>query len=417
MFCQAFDLIESRLAELNAGARTGASVLVMALALFSPWANAQQTVQDRLQHPIHSVLLEKESPLLGFRWGGEIFVDVPLNDEPAGADLTLRKAKLKFHRKLGTNWQVKLSADYNKGGDLEINDSYAVYTGWPRALLKLGFTKPAFSLESVSGAASQVFMEEALPVAALSERRAGGVNWLRRTSNSIINGAILVFNPEQDGQSNSGQALVLHYVHSPIDFAGRKGVNIGGSFSYRVNVDSKDTQFRSRPEIGTSNTRFVDTGEISDADKIIKFGLEASQVRGRFSWQQEIVAAQVERNSSPTVSFWGVYVLGSWFLTNDSRNFDLGQGRFRPQKVSSPMFKGGKGAWEVAVRASYVDLSDADVNGGSETNLTLGLNWYLNDDIRLMGNVVKVVDVDRPGNEFDGVDPLIVAVRAQWLIN
>ena len=100
MFCQAFDLIESRLAELNAGARTGASVFVMALALFSPWANAQQTVQDRIQHPIHSMLLEKESPLLGIKWGGQIFVDAPLNNEPANADLTLRQAKLKFHRKL-----------------------------------------------------------------------------------------------------------------------------------------------------------------------------------------------------------------------------------------------------------------------------------------------------------------------------
>ena len=239
---------------------------------------------------------------------------------------------------------------------------------------------------------------------------------LKRTSQSILNASLTVLNPDQEGLSSSGQALVLHYVHAPIDLVGRKGVNLGASVSYRVNSRSEDTRFRSRPEIATANTYFVDTGEIDGADKVFRAGIEASQVLGRFSWQSELLTARVGREAASTTHFWGGYLYASWFLTNDARNYDLGQGQFSPQKVSNPILKGGWGALELAARASYVDLQDSDVNGGREGNLSLGLNWYLNDKIRLSGNVVKVLNVDRPGSEFDGSDPTIWAVRAQWLI-
>jgi phosphate-selective porin OprO/OprP len=76
----------------------------------------------------------------------------------------------------------------------------------------------------------------------------------------------------------------------------------------------------------------------------------------------------------------------------------------------------GWGAFEVAFRASYADLTDKEITGGRESNLSLGFNWYLNEKFRLMANVIKVLDVDRPGSEYDGLDPLIFALRAQWLI-
>ena len=60
--------------------------------------------------------------------------------------------------------------------------------------------------------------------------------------------------------------------------------------------------------------------------------------------------------------------------------------------------------------------SDKDIIGGRESNLSVGLNWYLNEKFRVMANVVKVLDVDRPGSEYDGLSPLIFALRTQWLI-
>ena len=34
-----------------------------------------------------------------------------------------------------------------------------------------------------------------------------------------------------------------------------------------------------------------------------------------------------------------------------------------------------------------------------------------------MTNLTRVLDVDRPGSEFDGVNPLIFSFRVQWVLN
>ena len=366
---------------------------------------------------ISSLLEDKTIPILGGRWGGDIFVDVPLNNEPGGASVTLRRARLKYSRGFLNNWQLKLSADYAKDAGLEINDSYFMYKGWKTVLLTIGVDDPPFSLESVSSATGLTFMERSLAVQALSERKAGGITILKRTPTSILNADIVFFAPKRDDLQDVGQALVLHYVHSPISFRNQDNVHLGGSLSYRINANPDNTQFRTYPEIAVSNDYFVDTGTISGANKVIRTSLEASRVSGRLSWQTELLSTSVDRKGYPGVRFWGAYAYVSWFLTDDSRNYLEGFGKFGALTPSKPLFKGGKGAFELAFRASWVDLNDGDVIGGEESNLSLGFNWYLNYNLRLMTNVIKVLDVNRPGSEYDGQDPLIFALRAQWLID
>lgn len=366
---------------------------------------------------IDSLLVDKEFPHIGGRWGADLFVDLPLNDEPADADITLRRARLKYSHSFGENWKLKLSADYNSNAGFQLSDNYVSYSGWSTRLLTIGVHKPPFSLESVSSATGWTFMEKSMPVTALSERRGSGINLLKRTDKNILNAALVLYNPPQDHLREKGQAFMLHYVYSPINLRGRKNMHLGGSFSYRPNADEDNTRFRSRPEINTTNMYFVDTGEITGADKVIRASLEASRIVDRFSWQAELLSTQVQRDDLDSIHFWGAYVYVSWFLSNDSRNYDAGSGKFGPLKPSSPMFKGGRGAFELAFRASFVDLTDKDVIGGEESNLSLGFNWYLNNKLRIMTNVVKVLDVKRPGSEYDGQNPLIFALRAQWLIN
>lgn len=366
---------------------------------------------------ISPLLVDKTIPVLGGRWGGDVFVDAPLNGEPSGAAVTLRRARLKYSRGFLNNWQLKLSADYAKNAGLEINDSYLLYKGWKTILLTIGVDDPPFSLESVSSSTGLTFMERSLAVQSLAERKSGGITILKRTASSILNADVVFFAPKRDDLQDVGQALVFHYVHSPISLRNRDNIHLGGSLSYRINSNSDNTQFRSHPEIAVTDDYFVDTGTISGADKVIRTSLEASRVSGRLSWQSELLSTRVDRKGMPRVRFWGAYAYVSWFLSNDSRNYLEGYGKFGALTPSNPLFRGGRGAFELAFRASWVDLTDKDVIGGEETNLSLGFNWYLNYNLRLMANVIKVLDVKRPGSEFDGQNPLIFALRAQWLID
>jgi len=364
---------------------------------------------------VRSMFQEKEMPLLNIRWGTKVFVDVPAGNEPAGAGLTLRKAELKLSRAFGKNFQAKVSGNYING-EFKAGDSYLVYSGWKAAILTAGVQDPPFSLEASSSSSAITFMEDALPVNALSENKNAGVDFLRRTSNYVINASWVFYNPRVQGVSETGQALVGRYVYSPIRFHGRKNFHLGGSFSYRFLNNNAEVQLQSGPEVATADEYYVNTGNIDDGNAVVRAGLEASQVNGRFSWQWEVLASRVMRNNADTLQFWGAYFHLSQFLTNDSRNYDQGSGTFINVVPNSPLGRDGWGAFEVAFRASYVDLTDKDIVGGRESNLSLGFNWYLNEKLRVMANAIKVLDVDRPGSEYDGLDPLIFALRAQWLV-
>ena len=54
--------------------------------------------------------------------------------------------------------------------------------------------------------------------------------------------------------------------------------------------------------------------------------------------------------------------------------------------------RGKRGAVELAVRYSTLDLNDLDenVSGGKGDNVTIGVNWYANSNVRLMTNYALV---------------------------
>lgn len=393
-------------------------VTTVLLLLGTPDSNARdaspEATQPRVRNFIQSLLIDKEVPVLGIRWLGEVFVDAPINGEPEGSQIILRRGQVALSRGFGAKWSGKVTLNYNDAGKFELGDNYLRYSGWKTAIVDAGIFNPAFSLESISKTAGITFMERALPVVALSENKSGGISVLKRTPNSILNAGFFFLNPEQDDKTQPGKAIVLHYAHSPIDLLGTQNLHVGASFSYRFKANPNNTVFKSRPEITTAEDYYVDTYAIDDADKVIRLGLEAHKEWGRLSLQSEVLLSEVRRNKRKSLNFWGAYTYLSWFLSNDRRNFDSGQGKFLAVEPGSPLGHGGKGAFELAFRASYVDLTDKDVIGGRQSNLTLGLNWYLNNHFRVMTNLTKVLDVKRRGGEFDGLDPLILSIRLQW---
>jgi len=367
--------------------------------------------------PIRSILVDQEAPLTGIKWGGDASFDAPLNNEPPDASPTLRSAMLKFYRSFGEAWFLKLTLSYNNAGKFELSDNYLGYSGWKSASATMGVYTPPFSLEFVSSFNALTFMERSLPVVALGERRSGGLGVLKRTPKSILSAGLFFYQPEEEGRAEAGQALILNYVHSPIDLIFGSDTHFGGSLSYRLNAEEQKTRFQSRPEFGITDDYFVDTGPIAGAENVFRLGLQASKVSGTFSWQAELLSARVERTGHENVWFEGGYIMASWFLTGESRNYQAGAGNFQPVAPNRPLGRDGYGAFEIALRVSTVDLNDRDIIGGKETNVSLGLNWYLRPQLRLMANLIKVLDLERPGSEFDGEEPLIFGLRAQVYIN
>jgi phosphate-selective porin OprO/OprP len=161
-------------------------------------------------------------------------------------------------------------------------------------------------------------------------------------------------------------------------------VHVGASYSSRDTTD--DTQrYRSRPEAHLFD-RFVDTDDFA-SDHAELVGLEAAWVAGPLSLQGEYIFANADASS--TGNFDGYYAQISYFLTGEHRKYKPSSGAFSRVKPKKNWgWNKGPGAWEVAVRYSSVDLDDSSVSGGELDDVTVGLNWYLNPNTRLMWNYV-----------------------------
>lgn len=125
---------------------------------------------------------------------------------------------------------------------------------------------------------------------------------------------------------------------------------------------------------------------------------EAAVIWGPITVQGEYHHANVQRrpfNYNTTqqgnVSFYGWHAQAGYVLTGESRGYDFRTGSICGIKPCNPC-----GAWEVAARYSYIDLIDKDVYGGAERNLTLGLNWYINCNVRAAFNYIRA-DIDPTG--------------------
>jgi len=176
------------------------------------------------------------------------------------------------------------------------------------------------------------------------------------------------------------------------------GVAIGAGASWRNSQDNK--RIRTRPEAHLLDD-IIDSGSNTSTDGGIYYNVDAAWVRGPLSFQGEYTGATVKDWSASAngddVDIFGYYVEGSYFLTGEHRPYRADRGSFERVKPTENWDgKSLKGAWQVALRYSYIDFNDGnfvnDVTGneGAEsTGVTLGLNYYLNPNTRIMANVVQ----------------------------
>jgi phosphate-selective porin OprO/OprP len=329
--------------------------------------------------------------------GGRLMNDWFWSSEDAGlkADVgeqedgvEFRKARLYFEGLIYGNVEYKLEFDFAEG-DAVLKDAYLGLTDFPLGKLRAGHFKEPFSLEELTSSKYITFMERALPNVFAPGRNTGFM--LHNTAfDERMTAAIGVFRDTDDqgkavddgGYNVTGRVTVLPVYKDK----GANLLHLGAAYSYRNPDDS--IQYQQRPEAHLAN-RFVDTG-IFAGDQVDLVGLEAAWVKGPLSLQGEYMMADADRlGGGSNVKFDGYYVQASYFLTGEHRNYKTSEGAFSRTKPKKNYSAGvGPGAWEVKARYSGLDLNDSDIAGGELNDITAGVNWYLNPNIRIMWDYV-----------------------------
>ena len=306
----------------------------------------------------------------------------------------VRRALLGLDVKFSDDWSAKFAYDFARGGALK--EAYLRYNGWKPAELTIGQIKVPFGLEQLTSANDNSFIEKSLPSSAFTLSRRKGIGLDNHGKRHSV--AAVVFGSSIGG--NEGNGAAARFTYTPIK-QGATLLHLGVSATTERPAGS--VSFSARPESLPTDLRLLRTGNISDVHRIDQLGVEAAWVNGPVSMQAERMNSRLSRNlGKPDVDLQGWYVAGSWLLTGESRGYR--NGVFKGVTPSNE-----RGAWELTARYSRLSLDDGAIRGGTENNLTLGVNWYFREHLRIMANYIKVKS-DRRGISDN---PNILDLRAQ----
>lgn len=336
-----------------------------------------------------------------FRIGGRMHLDAAFHDDDVrdlkdGTDF--RRARLFVSGTIYEDWAFKAQYDFAEN-NVATKDLYIKYKPWG---ITVGQFKQPLSLEELTSSNYITFIERA-SINNLATSRRIGIGYNMGADNYSFAASVYGRDVGQEAVDDEGFGVGGRATFAP--WASKtSALHLGAAASYEEPQLGNDTaRFRARPEANVDGTRLIDTESISGADDITKFGLEAALVQGPFSLQAEYLRSSVSVNGNSDADFDGYYVFGSWFITGESRPYSASKGTFGRVKPSSK-----SGAWEVAIRYSNLDLSDGVIDGGEMDNLTLGVNYYINSNARVMFNYINV----EAENSVDD-EPGIFLARAQ----
>jgi phosphate-selective porin OprO/OprP len=327
-----------------------------------------------------------------------------LGDLEDGADV--RRARLYMSGTMYHDMAFKLQFDV-ADGDADLKDAYLRFQNIPLiGNITAGHFKEPFSLDELTSSRYITFMERGLPNAMVPGRNVGIM-----ASNHIFDqrmtwAAGVFYEVDDYGESNQdgGYNFTTRVTGVPIyENDGRDVLHLGASYSLRTPRDG--LRYRSRPEAHFVSQRFTDTGTF-DADRVNLFGFEAAWVHGPLSVQGEYVGSSVTGSTDTDSQFFNsFYVQTSYFLTGEHRPYSRKSGTFgrvRPNRNFRQ--DGGWGAVELAARYSYLDLRGSDLPDSARQlqDLTFGVNWYLNPNMRVSANYIhSMLDGDDVTGDTD----------------
>ena len=333
-----------------------------------------------------------------------------------------RTARLKLGGTIYKNFIFSLEFDF-ANPDIAFKDVYVGMKNLPfNGTLKIGHFKEPISLQTLISPNYITFMEPA-SVSVFAPSRNLGVAYFGYDNSKHITYAFGLFRetgdtPPEIFDDSGSYAFTCRITGLPFyQDNGSKLFHLGAAYSFR-NPPSDKLSFSSRAETH-ADPKFVNTGSMEDVENEHRLGVEGATVFGPFSIQSELIYSwsRFEGGVNPSLQhFWGYYVSASFFITGEHRNYKRTGGVFSRVKINKYFLEDGNGigAIELTARYSKLNLND-NYRGGRIDNITIGVNWYINPNMRVMINYIysDLNGNSSLSNEYDKVDAHILMTRFQ----
>ena len=364
------------------------------------------------------------SPGIGFFENPDDDPTDPMDPVDFGEDpedrILFRRIRLEMSGDILDTMNYRIQLDFHAPDAGEMKDVYIGFSELPvLGKLLIGNQKRPLGLDHLNSSRYNIFIERPLVVEAFNEdaRRIGVCSYnvsederynfrlgFFALENMVRDGLITGDSAQFSGNARlastpwydetSGGRGYFHWAVSGM-IARPDGNNFVGE------TNSNEARFRTRAEL-RSDSRWINTGRIAGAQYYEILGLESILNLGPLQVVSEYQNNWVQRDDvtvpgAPDLHFHGAYVYVAYMLTGEHMPIKRSAGvldRIRPfedfflVRTRGGGCGGGWGAWQLALRYSYLDLSDGDIAGGVENNLTGGLVWYWNAFASLQFNAI-----------------------------
>jgi phosphate-selective porin OprO and OprP len=336
---------------------------------------------------------------------------------------------------LGTfmgDWNYALIYDFGSSSDglpplsgapiSGIENAFVSYTGLKPLSFEFGYMDTPFTLDEATTSNDIMFMERsssqvvAANIVAGDFRSAAGIRgnddrfWAGVYLTGPTSGTTHISTPTATAAGTPGTLGSPGFAEQIGGF-GRVAYQLLQDPNYSLHIGA-DAAFLIKPpgtntltlsdrlELRIDPTTILSTGAIANVAHAQVYDGELAAGYGPLFFQAEYVRVNVDRLLGlPSVHFNGWYAEGSWTITGESRKYNPAAGAYVGIVPNNPfsLSMGGWGAWEIGARYSHVDLNDLftpgipttvtnGVAGGVQNVVTVGLNWYLNRNMRFMVN-------------------------------
>lgn len=343
---------------------------------------------------------------------GRFFLD---DDSHAATDtFTLRRVRPIVEGTVAKYVDFRIMPDFG-GGKTVLQDAYLNARYWPAAKIQIGKFKAPFGLERLQSGTATLFVERALPTSLVPNRDLG-LQLHGELGEGTVAYALGIFNGVPDGgsgdeDSNDGKDVIGRLFVQPFrktDIGWLKGFGLGVAAS-RGNAEGSLTS-PDLPTLKTSgqktffsyrtNSPATASGTVIADGRRTRLSPQAYYFAGPFGLLGEYVrtSQEVEKGTSDeklTHKAW--QVSGSWVLTGEDASFK----GVKPKRPFDPA-AGNWGALEVAGRYHQLEVdqdtfptfADAAKSAEKATAWGVGLNWYLNSNVKAVINYEET--------DFDG---------------
>lgn len=320
------------------------------------------------------------------------------NDSPTRSDLLtnllVRRARLGIDATFFKYLDFKVEGDFGEqGSSFALTDGYVELNYWPEFRVRGGQFKVPFSFEELTSSRFIDFVERSVVNNLVPARDVGGMvhgSLLGGTldySAGIFNGTGQNNLEKNDSKDYAGRLLVRPFKLIGIPLL--QNLHLAGHMTY----GDQDTGESLR---GRTDARFEFFPRVPTHGDRVRYGFEVVHAYGPVGLYGEYVKTKEERDGLGTggsnladVDGRGWYVAGTWLLTGEEKV----HGKAPKVKHNFDPRTGGLGALELVARFAKLDFDSDDPlpsPGGNEVEaLTVGLNWYLSPNVRMMFNWVN----------------------------